>query len=369
MDTSDPEISFNLDGVCSHCQSYEERKRFFILPADQRTLKLNYIVGFCKKKGNGKPYDCIIGVSGGVDSTYVAFLVKSLELRPLAVHLDNGWNSELAISNIKCVLAKLEIELYTHVLDWEEFKGLQLAFLRSSTPDSEIPSDHAIVALMRQMAARYDIPVIWGINFSSEAIMPRSWSQGHMDWGYIKKVNRLFGNQKLRDYPHYTIWKLMYYQRFRLQRTFDILNYIDYDKEAAKSFLINELGWRDYGGKHHESLYTRIFQSYILPVKFGYDKRRAHYSSLILAGQMNRNEAFELLKVPPYKADKIEEDIEYLVKKFQITRQEFENIMQTGPRYYKNLSPVFPKIVSRIEKKIFSNLFRIRRRFLNMNIF
>jgi N-acetyl sugar amidotransferase len=367
MDTSDPEISFNTEGICSYCLFYEERKKAFVIPEEHRKEKLDFIIKYCKDKGKGKPYDCIIGVSGGVDSTYVAYLVKSLGLRPLAVHLDNGWNSELAISNIKSVLAKLGIDLHTHVLDWEEFKSLQLAFLKASTPDSEIPSDHAIVALMRQMAAKYNIPVIWGVNFSSEAIMPPAWSQGHMEWGYIKRVNRLFGSVKLRDYPHYSVWKLIYYQRVKLQRTFDILNYIHYDKEAEKAFLINELGWRDYGGKHYESIYTKIFQSYILPIKFGYDKRRAHYSSLILAGQMTRQEAVGMLKEQPFNAKTIEEDIEYLIKKFGITHQEFEEIMMAEKRNYQDLSPAFPKLISKFEKKIFATLFRLRRGLLSKN--
>lgn len=368
MDTSDPEISFNSEGICSHCQAYPDKKKAFILPDEERKKKLEQMVAFCKNKGRGKLYDCVIGVSGGVDSTYVAWLVKSLGLRPLAVHLDNGWNSELAVSNIKGVLASLGIELYTHVLNWEEFKSLQLAFLHASTPDSEIPSDHAIVALMRQIGAKHGIPIIWGVNFSSEAILPRAWSQGHMDWGYIKKVNKLFGTRKLRDYPHYSVWKLIYYQRIRLQQTFDILNYIEYDKEAAKKFLIDQLGWRDYGGKHHESIYTRIFQSYILPVKFGYDKRRAHFSSLILSGQLTRDKALILLKESSFLGETIEEDISYLIKKFGISRQEFNSILQTSGRKYADLSPVLPKIISGLEKKIFSSFFSLRRRLINKNV-
>ena len=367
MDTSDPDITFNSEGICSHCQSYQVKKKVFIGPIGQNKNRLDHIVQFCKSKGNRKPYDCIIGVSGGVDSTYVAYLVKSLGLRPLAVHLDNGWNTELAISNIKNVLAKLDIDLHTHVLEWEEFKNLQLAFLRASTPDSEIPSDHAIVALMRHIASQYNVPVIWGVNYSSEAILPRAWSQGHMDWGYIKKVNRLFGNKKLKNYPHYSVWRLIYYKRIRRQRTFDILNYIEYDKEKAKAFLINELSWRDYGGKHYESTYTRIFQSYILPAKFGYDKRRAHYSSLILSGQMTRIQALELLKDPPYNVEKIELDIEYLIKKFQITRSEFDKIMQDELRSYENYSPSFPKKVSKAENIVFSFLLKMRRYILGLS--
>ena len=365
MDNTDPLIIFDSNGVCNHCNSYEERKKQFVPEADKRQQALGKIITFCRKKGKGKDYDCVIGVSGGVDSTYVAFLVKSLGLRPLAVHLDNGWNSELAISNIKGVLSKLNIELHTHVLDWEEFKSLQLAFLRASTPDSEIPTDHAIGALLRKMAAKENVPLLWGANFSSESILPSSWSQGHMDWGYIKNVNRLFGESRLHSYPHYSIWRLMYYNRIKLQRTFEVLNCIDYDKEKAKDFLIKELGWRDYGGKHHESIYTRIFQSYILPVKFGYDKRRAHYSSLILAGQMTRQEALELLKEPPYNTDAIEEDIEYLIKKLKITRKEFVKIMNTELQFYNDLSPALPKAVARIERSFFRKLYKFRRYLLN----
>jgi N-acetyl sugar amidotransferase len=366
MDTSDPDITFDDKGVCNHCRSYKERKEAFLVPDNQRKEKLDYIVSFCKRKGKGKLYDCIIGISGGVDSTYVAWLVKSLGLRPLAVHLDNGWNSELAVANIKNVLARLRIDLYTHVLDWEEFKSLQLAFLRASTPDSEIPSDHAIVALMRQTASKYDIPVIWGVNFASEAILPRAWSQGHMDWSYIRKVNRLFGTKKLHDYPHYSVWRLMYYQRFKLQMTFDILNYIDYDKEAAKVFLINDLGWRDYGGKHHESIYTRIFQSYILPVKFGFDKRKAHFSSLILSGQMSREKAMEMLKEPPYDISKIDEDITYLAKKLEITKEEIGTILNANPKKYEDYRSKIPNKIRKTEYFFFEALYKFRRDLINI---
>jgi len=312
------------------------------------------MISVCKKAGNAKKYDCVIGVSGGVDSTYVAYFVKTLGLRPLAVHLDNGWNSELAVSNIKFVLEKLQIELHTTVLDWEEFRNLQLAFLKSSTPDSEIPTDHAIVALIRSIAAKEGVPIIWGVNFSSEAIMPRTWSQGHRDWAYIKKINKLFGTGKLKKYPHYSIWKLIFYDRILRQRIFSVLDYINYDKENAKKLLIDKLGWRDYGGKHHESIYTQIFQSYILPVKFGFDKRKAHYSSLILSGQMKREEAVILLAQSPYNPNSIENDIAYLCKKLDIQEDEFYDIMAIPPRKYEDLSPILPKKLKKLESIIFS---------------
>ncbi len=365
MDTSDPEITFNENGVCNYCTDYQERKNRLTLTEDEKPKHLKYMIDFCMKKGKGKKYDCIIGVSGGVDSTYVAYKVKELGLRPLAVHLDNGWDAELAVSNIHNVLKKLNIELYTHVLDWEEFRSLQLAFLKASTPDSEIPSDHAIGALMKDFAVKEDVPLIWGVNFTSEAILPRVWSQGHMDWGYIKKVNRLFGTQKLKDFPHYSVYKRIYWNRIKRLRTFSLLDYIDYDKEKAKKFLIEELGWRDYGGKHHESIYTKFFQAYILPTKFGFDKRRAHLSSLILAGQISREAALQEIQKPLYNEKELQEHLVYIPKKLGITQKEFEEIMNTPPRKYEEFSPKFPVIVLQLEGKLFQTLIRIKKNIIN----
>jgi N-acetyl sugar amidotransferase len=364
MDTSDPSIIFDSEGVCSYCNSYSARKLAFVPDVQNAQIKLQEMLADCKKAGRGKEFDCVIGVSGGVDSTYVACLVKELGLRPLAVHLDNGWNSELAISNIRNVLHKLEIELHTYVLDWEEFRDLQLSFLKASTPDSEIPSDHAIVALMRKIADKEGIPVIWGVNFSSEAILPQAWSQGHMDWTYIRNVQHKFGSRKLKNYPHYSIWKLIYYNRIRRQKLYNLLNFVNYNKEDAKKRLEKEVGWRDYGGKHYESVYTRIFQSYILPVKFGYDKRRAHYSSLILAGQMTREDALEKLTTPPFDSVEIERDIEFLIKKLQISREEFRSILDAPLRNYSDYRSRWPDVVKKFDKRFFRFLTAVKRRLL-----
>jgi len=364
MDTSDPEIVFDDTAVCNYCTDYSERKKLFTPKAEEKIKHLQDMVEFCKKKGKGKKHDCIIGVSGGVDSTYVAYKVKELGLRPLAVHLDNGWDAELAVSNIHNVLKKLDIELYTYVLDWEEFRSLQIAFLRASTPDSEIPSDHAISALMKSIGAKEDLPLIWGVNFSSEAILPRAWSQGHMDWGYIKKVNRLFGTKKLKDFPHYSVYKRIYWNRIKGLRIFDLLNYIDYDKENAKKFLIQKLGWRDYGGKHHESIYTKFFQAYILPTKFGFDKRLAHLSSLISAGQITREAALKELEKPLYDEKELQEHLVYIPKKLGLTREEFRNIMNTPPRKYEEFSPKLPKLILELEGRLFNSLISVKRKFI-----
>lgn len=362
MDTTDPEIVFDENGVCNYCRNYEERKIMFVPAVAEKHKRLQSMIEFCTKKGKGKKYDCIIGVSGGVDSTYVAYKVKELGLRPLAIHLDNGWDAELAVSNIHNVLKKLDIELYTYVLDWEEFRSLQVAFLKASTPDSEIPTDHAISALLKDFATKEDVPIILGTNYSSESILPRTWSQGHMDWGYIKKVNRLFGNNKLKDFPHYSIYKRIYWNRIKRLKIFSLLDYIEYDKEKAKKYLIEKLGWRDYGGKHHESIYTKFFQAYILPTKFGFDKRRAHLTSLILAGQITREAALKEIEKPLYDEKGLQEHLVYVPKKLGLTSKEFEEIMNTPPRKYEEFSPKFPKVVYKFENNFFDFIIKIKKR-------
>lgn len=339
MDTSDPDIIFDNNGVCNHCKQAEIILNMepLSLPLGERTRQLGQIVKKVKEKGKDKPYDCIIGLSGGVDSTYVALKVKELGLRPLAVHLDNGWNSEAAENNIRNICTILGIDLYTYVIDWDEFRDLQLAFLRASTPDSEIPTDHAIVTSLFKLAEKHGLKyIIDGYNVSSESILPSAWSQGHGDWKYIKGLHKQFGNiNKLNSFPHRSLLGEAWYRLGLRIESISLLNYIEYDKENAKEIISSELKWENYGRKHGESNYTRIFQEYILPVKFGYDKRRAHYSSLIAAGQLSREQALEMLEEPLYLTDEaIEEDINYLINKFDISREEFRQIMALPAKSY-----------------------------------
>lgn len=345
MDTTDPDISFDAAGVCNHCHRYEEVARQRIIPPAQRRERLAQLVAEVKRAGEGKPYDCVIGVSGGVDSTYVAWVVKDLGLRPLAVHLDNGWNSELAVANIEKTLNKLGIDLYTHVIDWEEFQNLQISFLKASTPDGEVPTDHAIFALLYRIAAKHGLKhVITGTNVISEAILPEKWGYGYFDWSYVKDVHRRFGSARLSTYPHFSLLDLFYYVFLRRIRMVSVLNFIDYNKNQAMNILQNELGWVYYGGKHYESIYTRFYQAYLLPRKFDIDKRKAHYSNLVLSGQMTRPDAVEAMKAPVYPADLLEEDRQYVIKKLNLDAQQFEAIM-TLPRKtfldYKNNRDVF----------------------------
>jgi N-acetyl sugar amidotransferase len=343
MDTSDPDIVFDEQGICNHCHAYDLAIQKQVFSGEAGKKILDSFVKKVKNEGLGKEYDCIIGVSGGVDSSYVAYLVHELGLRPLAVHLDNGWDSEIAVKNIELLLNKLGIELYTYVLDWEEFRDLQLAFLRASTPDSEIPSDHAIVSSIYMKAKDMGINnIIVGYNVRTESHLPRAWSHGHFDWRYISSINKIYGTKPLKNFPHMTFWQHIYYAgRFNW---FPILNYIDYSKTEARKVLEEELGWRYYGGKHYESIYTRFYQGYILPNKFGYDKRRTHLSSLVCSGEITRAKALEELNNDPYPAAQMRDDKEFVVKKFEFTEEDFNNIMALPRRSFYDY-PSYEKII------------------------
>lgn len=335
MDTTDPEIVFDQQGICHHCHLRDRNVNNRVFDGNEAQKRLDQLLAAIRNDGRGKDYDCIIGVSGGVDSTYVAFKVKEWGLRPLAVHLDNGWDSELAVKNIEHVLNKLGIELFTHVIDWNEFRDLQLSFLKASTPDSEIPSDHAIVSLMFRMARRMKVKhILSGVNLRTESHLPRAWSQGHMDWKYIREVQRRFGSRALSTFPHQGMLRMLL-DRSTL-RWVDILNIVDYSKMKAMKVLQEQLGWKYYGGKHYESIYTRFYQGYILPRKFGFDKRKSHLSSLICSGELTRDEALAELQEDPYPADLQASDREYVIKKLGLTAEEFERIMLLPPKRFED---------------------------------
>jgi N-acetyl sugar amidotransferase len=330
MDTTDPDIVFDAAGVCSHCHRYAVVARQRLIPRAERQQRRDALVAEIRQAGRGKPYDCVIGVSGGVDSTYVAWLVKDLGLRPLAVHLDNGWNSELAVANIEKTLKTLGIDLYTHVIDWNEFRDLQVSFLKAATPDGEVATDHAIFALLYRIAATHGIRhVITGTNVATEAVLPQKWGYGYFDWRYVQDVRRRFGTSRLSSYPHFSLAKLAYYVFIRRIRMVSILNYIDYDKASAMQLLQDKLGWVYYGGKHYESIYTRFYQAYLLPRKFDIDKRKAHLSTLICSGQMTREQALASMKEPVYPEHLLEEDRAYAVKKLALSEEQFDAIMKS----------------------------------------
>ena len=328
MDLSDPEITFDANGICSHCHEFNRQFNLYVGDEEIRSIRLKEIIGRIKRARKGK-YDCVIGVSGGVDSSYVAhLLVAEYGLRPLAVHVDNGWNSNLAVTNIHRVLDPLKIDLQTEVLNWKEFRELQVSFIKASVPDLEIPTDHAITAVLMDVAKKNKVKfILGGSNVASEGIMPAAWSRGMRDWRYIRSIQKMFGVSKLSSYPHFTIFRFAL-NKFWGQKWIEILNYVDYNKFQAIEVLTREYGWHPYPAKHGESVYTRFLQNYYLPQKFGADKRRGHYSSLICAGQMTRDEALEFMSKPIATRQDIEEDISYVLKKLGLERSVFENLMQ-----------------------------------------
>jgi N-acetyl sugar amidotransferase len=321
-------ITFDEKGVCNHCTSYQSSLDQFIPPEEVRQKKLNQILSSMKEHGKGKPYDCVAGISGGVDSTYMVYKATELGLRPLAVHLDNGWDSRLAVTNIERVLNKLGVDLYTHVIDWEEFRDLQQAYFKASVVDIEVVSDHAIMAMVCTQTAKRGLKyILGGTNYATEGIMPRSWVWTKNDLQNLKDIHHKFGTRKLKTYPMLGFLGLVYLRKIKGIQTIPFLNYIDYNRETAKRFLIEELGWEDYGGKHHESIFTKFYQSYILPTKFNIDKRKAHLSTMICSNQISRDAALKTLEEPLYDKTELKRDLEYVLKKFNWTEQEFEDLM------------------------------------------
>ncbi len=332
MDTSDPAITFDAEGVCSHCRAYEERSRLQLLPAPEREAALLRLVEALRAAGRGRKYDCLIGLSGGVDSTYVAWLlVKRFGLRPLAVHFDNGWNSELAVSNVERTVRTLGIDLKTFVMDWNEFRDLQLSFLKARLSSLEVPTDHGIVALLFRTAAQEGLHhIISGSNIVTEAIMPRAWQHDYRDLRFLRAVHRRHGTVPLKRFPQMSLFHWLYYVYVRRIRYIPILNLTDFNKQAAMDVLVKELDWRPYRYKHGESIFTRFFQNYWLPTKFGYDKRKPHLSTLVNSGQITRDEALAEMNKPLYYGREADEELDYVAKKFRISRAELDDLVVGG---------------------------------------
>lgn len=337
MDTSDPEITFDEKGYCNHCTNYFEnlkQKTYRGLISDN---DLKSLVEEIKSKGKKSKYDCLIGVSGGVDSSYVAYCAKRFGLRALCVHMDNGWNSEISVQNIKKLVETLGFDYESYVLDWEEFKDLQLSFLKASVPEIETPTDIAILAALHKIASTNNIKYIFsGGNFVTEGILPKSWHYDAKDSKYIKSIHKIFGTKKLKKFPFFSFIKEFYYKFFRGIKMIYFLNYVQYSKQEAMKILENELGWKYYGGKHYESKYTGFVQSYILPVKFNIDYRKATLSSQICAGELSREIAIEELKKSPFNIENVKSEKDYLAKKLGISITEFENILKLPPKTHRD---------------------------------
>jgi N-acetyl sugar amidotransferase len=352
MDTTDIKIIFDDQGNCNHCTEAIKKldKLKFSSEAEQKQ-KLDEIVSNIKKSSKDKKYDCIIGLSGGVDSSYLAYIVvKELGLKPLAVHVDNGWDSELAVQNIENIVKKLNIDLYTWVIDWEEFKDLQRAYLKASVVDIEVLSDNAIVIAIDKLLRKHKIKYfLIGHNYQAESIMPDTWLYfPKYDSLNIKAIYKKYGSgKKLKTYPLLSFFEYIQYRYFNKTIAENILDLVPYKKELAIKKLKEEFDWRDYGGKHYESKITQFYQAYILPTKFNIDKRKAHLSSLICSKQITRNEAIMELNKPLYNSKALEEDMDYFIKKLELSKEEFNSLMNTQIRSHFEFSS-YQKIHNKI---------------------
>lgn len=362
MDNSANEINFDEDGECNFCKIYPNYYKLMKPGSNEALENLNKIVRRIKKDGEGKPYDCIMGLSGGIDSSYLAwYSVKKLGLRPLVVHVDSGWNTELAVMNIENIVKILDIELHTLVLDWEEVKDLQRSFFKASVPNCDIPQDYAFYVGLYQEAQKFKIRYILnGSNMSTESILPNSWGYDSKDLRHLKAIHRKYGQIKLKNYPTISFFKktILYPYIYKF-KVISPLDYLNYNKEDAKSILINELNWRDYGGKHFESIFTKFFQSYYLPTKFNFDKRKAHLSSLIISGQLSKKDALDEFEKSVYQNENdFNRDLEYFLKKLDFSKEEWQQIMTAKPISHEKFAN--EKLYYYILNLILQPIFKIR---------
>jgi len=292
--------------------------------------------------GRGKEYDCILGLSGGADSSSVAYLARNLDLRPLAVHFDNGWNSELAVDNIKRIVSALKIDLYTLVVDWDEFRDLQKSFLQASVPNVEIPTDHAINALLWKQARKHGVKyILSGANLKTEGMMPLAWTYTAIDFHHIRAIHLRFGSRPLKTFPRLGLIQFAWYVFFHRLRIVNLLNFFDYDKAQAIQILEKEVGYRLYPEKHYESVGTRFYQGAFLVDKFGFDKRLPHLVSLVVSEQMSRDEALRRLDSETYPESLRRQDHEFVLKKIGMSESEYEALLKLAPRRhldYPNLN-------------------------------
>ena len=330
---NDPDILINDDGVCNHCITFDFE--FNKLPKGiNREKELESIITKIKLKGIGRKYDCLLGVSGGVDSSYLAYLCSIYGLRPLIIHFDNGWNSELSVLNIQNLLDKLGFDFETLVINWDEFKDLQLSYFKAGVVDLEFPTDHAILASMFKIAKKHKIKfVLSGHNLVTEGTyLPKSWVHSKLDYLNLKDIHKQYGSIKLKTYPYLSFIKRLYNFYNSQFEYIQLLNLVDYNKFEVKKKLVSELSWKDYGGKHFESIFTRFYQGYILPNKFNIDKRVFHYSCLVQSEQITREQAIKLLQEPIYDINLLESDKKYVLKKLNFNEATFEDYMRAPIR-------------------------------------
>lgn len=348
MDTSDPDIKFDQSGVCDHCHDFENNVKPGWHTDAKGKQQLEMIVCKIKKSGQNNEFDCILGISGGVDSSYMLHLaVKIFGLRPLVFHVDGGWNSELAVHNIQVMIDKLGLDLYTEVINWEEMRDFQMAFFKSGVPHLDIPQDHAFIATLYHFAEKNKIKYILnGGNFSTECVQyPMEWFYYGTDMTFINDIKRKFGTIKLDTYPFSSIFRHKIYLKYiKGVNVVKPLNYMPYIKDDALKLLEKEYDWKPYPQKHFESRFTKFYEGYWLPERFGFDTRRVQFSSLILTGQMTRDVALESLTKPAYDRNTIQDEFNYIATKLGISSDELREYLTMPKKFYwdyKNQQNIF----------------------------
>lgn len=340
MDTTDSAIQFDEHGVCDHCRGFETDVAPNWDTGPHAHKQLQEMVARVKEAGKGHEFDCILGMSGGLDSSFMLhLLVTEYGLRPLVFHVDGGWNTDIAVNNIQMLVEKLGLDLYTEVINWEEMRDFQLAFFKSGVPHLDIPQDHAFIATLYHFANKHGIKYIMnGGNYSTECVRnPLEWLYHGTDMAQIRDIQGRFGTRPLKSYPLSSVlFHKVYLRYFKGVKVLRPLNYMPYTKELAINTLSETYGWRAYPQKHFESRFTRFFEAYWLPTRFGYDTRRVQFSSLIQTGQMTRDEALEKLKVPAYDPETIDEEFEYIATKLGISVAELRKYHEMPLRTFRD---------------------------------
>lgn len=366
MDTSDPKITFNEAGLCDHCQNFDETIRPNWKPNEDRLSELLVIAEEIKKSGKGREYDCVLGLSGGADSSYLAYIAKEIMgLRPLVVVVDTGWNLNVAVENIEKIVKGLDLDMYTVVVNWKEMADLQLALFKAQISSQDLPQDHAIFAGLYNYAVKHKIKyVLTGSNSATEFIRPPVDILYMNDLRMMRDIHRKFGKVPLRTFPQCDMFKyrILYRYIYGMKRVYP-LDYVVYDKSKAEQMLHEKYGWMKYENKHYENVFTRFFEGYYLPYKFGYDTRRNVCSNQILAGTMTREEALELLQSPAYAKDMMDQDMEYIAKKLGISKAEFEEIISGENKTFRDYKNEYWLIKAAV---LISRLFGLEKRNLKL---
>ena len=363
MDTTDPDISFNDNGLCSHCINFEENQKPNWYPNQEGEKKLQKIFNDIKKKSLKKEYDCILGLSGGVDSSYLALKIKDAGLKPLLIHVDGGWNTELAVHNIERIIDYCDWDLHTIVIDWEEMRELQLAYMKSGICDQDVPQDHAFFTCLYHYSIKHGIKyIINGGNIATECVLPKGWGSPAMDCINLKAIFKKYGHGKLKKFKTISFFEMYFYYPFiRKMKVIRPLNYMIYNKSEALKELQIKIGYKPYRRKHGESIFTKFFQNYFLVKRYGYDKRLCHLSSMIITGLITRDEAIEKMREPLYDVKELENDKDYIASKLDISIGELNNLLDVPKHSYKDF-PNFKKkyVVMQKLRSIVERLLKIR---------